>query len=120
MTVLLYESLKIAKLLSVALLFTGTIGAVLPRALEDRRRFAYWIAGPAFATTWLFGFLLAFMQQTALVTWWVITAIVLSLFSLQVVLFSVGVEGRRNGTVATLAVLPLVGCVAVMVMRAHG
>ena len=114
-----YELLKVLKLLGVAALFTGSIGAVLPRSLDDRRRFAYWIAGPGFGITWLAGFALALMQAASLVSWWVLTAIALSLFSLQVVLFSVGVEGRRTRLVASLIVLPLVACVAVMVMRVH-
>lgn len=115
-----YELLKILKLLGVAVLFSGTVGAVLPRSLEDRRRAAYFLAGPGFGVTWIAGFLLAIRQQRPLLSWWSITAIVLSLFSLQVVLFSVGIDGRRSGVVAALAIAPLVGCVAAMVLRSHG
>lgn len=117
---LAYELLKVLKLLGVGALFAGSIGAVFPRSLEERRRFAYLVAGPGFGVTWLAGFGLAFMQGLPLVSWWVITAIALSLFAIQVVLYSVGVEGRRNGVVATLILLPLAGCVAAMVFRAHG
>lgn len=117
---LAYELLKILKMLGVAALFAGSIGAVFPRALDDRRRFAYLIAGPGFGVTWLAGFGLAFMQGLSLVSWWVLAAIALSLFAIQVVLYSVGVEGRRNGLVAALILVPLAGCVAVMVFRAHG
>ena len=117
---LVYELLKVLKVLGVAALFTGSIGAVLPRALDDRRRFAYFVAGPGFAVTWIAGFFLAMIQQLQLISWWILTAMLLSLFSIQLVLFSVGVEGRRNGTVAALIVLPLVGCVTAMVLRAHG
>ncbi len=115
-----YELLKILKMLGVAALFSGTIGALLPRSLDDRRRAAYLLAGPGFGITWIGGFGIAIVQQLPLVSWWSVTAIVLSLFSIQVVLFSVGVEGRRNGLVAALAITPLVGCVVAMVLRARG
>ncbi len=116
----LYELLKIAKVLSVAMLFAGTLGAFVAHDLEDRRRFAYAIAGPGFALTWVCGFCLAYVQQVSLLAWWIGVAIVLSLFSLQVVLFSVGIEGRRRPGVAAMAIVPLIGCVAAMVLRAHG
>jgi hypothetical protein len=113
------ELLKIVKLLGVAMLFTGTIGSVLPHDLSDRRRFAYGLAGPGFAVTWIAGFGLAYFEQLALLSWWIVTAIVLSIVSLQVVLFAVGVEGRRSIGTAIAAIVPLIGCVAVMVMRGH-
>lgn len=117
---LAYDLLKLLKVLGVAALFAGSIGAVLPKSLEDRRVSAYFVAGPAFGTTWFAGFMLAMMQGISVDTWWVITAIVLSLFSIQVVLFSVGVEGRRSRKTAALIVTPLVGCVAVMILRGRG
>jgi hypothetical protein len=109
--------LHFAKLVAVAALFTGTVGAVLPRDLADRRLFAYALAGPGFGLTWLCGFGLAAALEVTIATVWIVGAIVLSLFSLQVVLYAVGKEGRRSPTVAALAVGPLVACVALMVWR---
>jgi hypothetical protein len=41
----------------------------------------------------------------------------LSLFSLQVVLYAVGKDGRRGPIAAALAITPLVGTAALMVWR---
>lgn len=113
----MYLLLKFLKILAAAMLFTGTTGAVLARDLEDRRRFAYWLAGPGMGLSWLLGFVLGWSMQLSLFAFWVVAAIFLSLFSLQVVLFSVGREGRRGPLVAALALLPLVACVALMLWK---
>lgn len=112
-----YLLLKLCKLLAVAALFSGTIGAVFARDLGDRQRFAYWLAGPGFGLAWVLGFLLAYVMGVGFLRFWVICALVLSLFSLQVVLFAVGREGRRSATVATLALAPLVATVALMLWK---
>jgi hypothetical protein len=109
--------LRVLKLLSVAALFSGTVGAILPRDLGDRRVFAYALAGPGFGLAWASGFGLAGLEELPLLSTWVVSAMVLSLFSLQVVLFAVGKEGRRTPLVAALALVPLVATVAVMVYR---
>lgn len=109
--------LKFVKLLAVALLFTGTVGSVLARDLGDRRRFAYGLAGPGFGVSWAAGFALATVEDVPLLSTWVLGAVGLSLFSLQVALFAVGREGRRNATTATLAIAPLVATVALMIWR---
>ena len=109
--------LRFLKLLAVAALFSGTIGGVLPRELADRRRFAYALAGPAFGVVWACGFGLAAAEELSLLTLWAIGAMALSLFSLQVVLYAVGKDGRRTPAVAVLAVAPLVATVALMVWR---
>ena len=116
----LYAALRFVKVLAVATLFTGSIGSVLARALDDRRRFAYALAGPGFALTWAAGFALAGVTSTSLLSWWILGAMVLSLFSLQVVLFSVGKDGRRNAVTAALILAPLVATVALMVWRPGG
>jgi hypothetical protein len=109
--------LRFAKVLAVAALFAGTIGAVLTRELRERRLFAYALAGPGFGVAWACGFGLAAAMEMPLLTTWVIGAMVLSLFSLQVVLYAVGKEGRRNPLVAALALMPLVATVALMVWK---
>ncbi len=59
-----YELLKILKMLGVAALFSGTIGALLPRSLDDRRRAAYLLAGPGFGITWIGGFGIAIVSTS--------------------------------------------------------
>ena len=112
-----YPALRFLKVLSVAALFAGTIGAFLAREWKDRRLFAYALAGPGFGATWLAGFGLSEVTAQSLLAPWILGALGLSFFSLQVVLYGVGKESRRGPVIALLAVLPLVGCVALMVWR---
>jgi hypothetical protein len=109
--------LRFAKVLAVAALFTGTVGAVVARDLRDRRIFAYALAGPGFGAAWACGFGLAAAMEVSIASTWVVGAIALSLFSLQVVLYAVGKEGRRGPVVAALALAPLVATVALMVWK---
>ncbi len=109
--------LRVLKILAVAALFSGTLGALIPRELRDRRLFAYALCGPGFGVAWACGFGLASIEELPLLSTWVIGSMVLSLFSLQVVLFAVGKDGRRGPVVAALAVAPLIATVALMVYR---
>ncbi len=113
----MYELLRFFKILAVAALFTGSIGAVLARDLGDRRRFAYALAGPGFGACFVLGFILSWSMSLPVVTTWVVSAMVLSLFSLQVVLFAVGKDGRRTWLTAVLVVAPLVATVALMIWK---
>jgi hypothetical protein len=113
----LYLALRAAKVLAVATFFSGVIGAVFARALEERRRFAFYIAGPGFGATWALGFTLAWVVGHSIASLWIVGAMVLSLFALQVVLFSVGREGRRGPVTALLAIGALVACVALMLFK---
>lgn len=112
-----HQWLEIAKLLAVAGYFAGTVGAFLPERLEDRQRAAYWLAGPCFGLTWALGFVLVWARQQSALSLWVVGAMVLSLFSVNVVLFATAKDGRRSGTTASLAIVPLVLCVVLMVLR---
>ena len=109
--------LRFAKILAVAALFTGTVGALLASDLRDRRLFAYALAGPGFGAAWACGFGLAAAMEVSIASTWIIGAIALSLFSLQVVLYAVGKDGRRGPLVAALALAPLVATVALMVWK---
>jgi hypothetical protein len=109
--------LRFLKLLAVAGLFTGSVGAVVPRSLEDRQRFAYFIAGPSFGVAWLCGFGLAVQEEQPMLQTWILGSIALSFFSLQAVLFAVGKEGRRGVGTAIAILAPLVATVALMVWR---
>jgi hypothetical protein len=109
--------LRVLKVLAVASLFSGTLGAVLPRHFGDRQFFAYALAGPGFGLAWICGFALAALEEIPVVSTWVIGAMILSLASLQVVLYAVGKDGRRSPVVTVLAILPLVLTVVLMVYR---
>lgn len=109
--------LHFLKLIAVAALFCGTVGALLPRELRDRRLFAYALAGPGFGASWACGFALAAFDEVPLLSTWILGAMALSVFSLQVVLFAVGKDGRRGPWTAVLALAPLVATVALMVWR---
>lgn len=113
----LYALLRIVKFVAIVGLGAGSVGAFVPRALDDRRHAAYFVAGPSFGVTWIAGFLLAFHTGASFLSTWILGSLVLSLFSLQVVLFAVGREGRRTKVTAALAILPLVATIVLMVTR---
>jgi hypothetical protein len=112
-----HQWLEIAKLLSVAALFSGTLGAFLPEALADRQRAAYWLAGPGFGATWIFGFVLAWARSVSTLSWWIVLSMALSIVSINAVLYGTAKDGRRSGTTALVAIVPLVLCVILMVLR---
>ncbi len=109
--------LRFAKLLGVLVLVAGTIGAVFP-GLEGqvRKRFAYLVAGSGFGATWIAGLLLLHWRGYSMLSTWVVASLVASLVSLQGVLFAAGRE-RTSLTIATVALLPLVLVLALMVWR---
>jgi hypothetical protein len=109
--------LRFVKLLAVAGVFTGSVGAFVPRDIADRRLFAYAIAGPSFGLAWLCGFGLIAQLELPFLQTWVLGGLALSFFSLQAVLFAVGKEGRRGPGVAIAILAPLVATVALMVWR---
>jgi hypothetical protein len=109
--------LRLVKLLAVALLSAGTVGAFLPKSLEDRQRAAYTLLGPGFGISWFCGFLMVWAQQRSLLSLWLIGSVVLSIFSLNVALWSVGKEGRRGPIAAALGIGSLVLTIALMVLR---
>jgi hypothetical protein len=109
--------LRLLKLLAVALLASGTIGAFLPRALEDRQRAAYFLLGPGFGLCWFCGFLMVWAQQRSLLSLWMLGSVLLSVFSLNVALWSVGKEGRRGPIAAALAIGSLALTIGLMTLR---
>lgn len=109
--------LRFLKVLAVAGLFTGSVGAVLARDLQDRRRFAYAVAGPSFGVAWACGFGLVAQQDVPLLQTWILGGIALSFVSLQAVLYAVGKDGRRGIGTAIAILAPLVGTVALMVWK---
>jgi hypothetical protein len=109
--------LRFFKLISVLALATGTVGAFVPKALEDAQRFAYTLAGPGFGATWVLGFVMAYGGDVSLLSTWILVAACCSLVSINVVLFSIGREGRRGKTTALLACGLLAVSLAMMVWK---
>ena len=109
--------LRFLKLLAVAGVFAGSIGAFVPRDLRDRRLFAYAIAGPSYGLAWLCGFGLVAQEELPFLQTWILGGLALSFFSLQAVLFAVGKDGRRGAGVAIAILAPLVATVALMVWK---
>jgi hypothetical protein len=109
--------LRFAKLLGVLVLATGTVAAVFP-GLEGkvRKRFAYLVAGPGFGVTWIAGLLLVHWRGHSMLSTWVVGSLAGSLISLQGVLYAAGRE-RTSLTVASVALVPLVIVLALMVWR---
>ncbi|GAB4213604.1 MAG: hypothetical protein OHK0013_37620 [Sandaracinaceae bacterium] len=112
-----YPLLELGKLLSVVTLWAGTVGVFLTTSFEDRQRAAFWLAGPGFGLSWAFGFALALARNVSTLSPWIVGSIALSLVSINVVLYVAGKEGRRTHTAAALAIVPLVGTMALMVYR---
>ncbi|MFO0681292.1 MAG: hypothetical protein U0234_04535 [Sandaracinus sp.] len=109
--------LRLVKLLGVSALAAGTIGAFLPRDYDDRQRAAYALAGPGFGVCWIAGFLMVWAQARSLLSLWLLGAMGISLFSLNVVLWAVGKDGRRGPRAAALAIGSLAATIALMVLR---
>ena len=109
--------IKFAKLLSVTLYLSGSLGAVFARDLEDRQRFAYQLAGPGFGLTWLLGFVLAGLMGQSYLATWILGALALSFASLQGPLFAVGRVGRRTVLSSLVILGPLVATVGLMVFK---
>lgn len=109
--------LRFVKLAAAMLLAAGTVGAFLPRDLEDRKRAAYFLFGPGFGLSWGAGFVLMWARSRSPLEPWILGGIVLSLVTLNVVLWSVGRDGRRGPGAAALAVGTLLATLALMVFQ---
>ncbi|UJR81064.1 hypothetical protein [Sandaracinus amylolyticus] len=109
--------LRFVKLIAVAALAAGTIGAFVPTPLEDRQRFAYLIAGPGFGGVWIAGWAMAFGGGVSLVAPWIVGAATASLVSINVVLWAVGKEGRRSPRAGAIACGLLAVCLAFMIWK---
>jgi hypothetical protein len=109
--------LRFLKHVAVLALAAGTIGAFVPEALAERRRFAFGLAGPGLGTTWTLGLVLAFGSSVSFLAPWIVGAIAASMISINVVLWSVGKEGRRSPIAAAIACAGIVVSVALMVWK---
>lgn len=111
--------LRTAKLLAVFAYAAGSLGATFPMPipLATRRRIAATLAGPGFGLTWALGFVLAGLTGRSFLSWWILSALLLSVVGLQGVLFAVGREGRAGRGSFGLVLVTLVATVVVMVYR---
>ncbi|MDQ3036150.1 MAG: hypothetical protein M3Y87_27365 [Myxococcota bacterium] len=109
--------LRFLKLAGVLALAAGTLGAFVPAALEERQRFAYAVAGPGFGVVWSLGFVMAYGSGVSLLATWIVGAILCSMISINVVLWSVGREGRRSPRAAAIACALLLATLAFMVWK---
>lgn len=112
--------LRFVKLLAVSAAFAGTAGAFLGGDLRARRLAVFGLGVPGIGTAWVMGFLLASERGISLLSAWILLAMTLSFFSMQVLLWAVAKEGRTSATIAALAAAPLVSTVALMVFRPWG
>lgn len=113
----IFALLRLLKLVAVMALASGTVGAFLPAALEDRQRAVYFVAGPAWGVAMVLGFVLTWTRGVSLLSTWVLASLVLAIVQIQVLLFAVGKDGRRTIGSASLAIALLVGIVALMVYQ---
>lgn len=109
--------LRVLKLAAAMALGAGTVGAFLPRDLEDRRRAAYFVAGPGLGASWALGFILAWARGHSPLSAWILGALALSLVSINVVLWATGREGRRTAGAAAVALAALVATLVLMVWQ---
>jgi hypothetical protein len=108
---------KVFKILAVAGLFTGAIGACITKAARERSIFAYYIYGPSFALAWAMGLFLTFAEGIELFSWWLLGSIALSLLSLNAVLYVAGKDDRATRISVPLAIAPLVISVVLMITK---
>ena len=109
--------IRLVKMIGVLALASGTVGAFVPRALEDRKRAAYFLAAPGLAVTWGAGLALALGMHYSPVVPWIAIAAVSSTISANVVLHAVAREGRRSVPAASLAIAGVLVALALMVLR---
>lgn len=113
----MYLWIRFAKVVSVALLCSGTVGVFVAKDHASKRRFAYLLAGPGFGLTWGFGFALVAVTSASLSSTWILGAIGLSIVSLQAVLYVAGKAGRGGPVSAAVGLVPLALCLWLMVWR---
>ncbi|MFO0664758.1 MAG: hypothetical protein U0174_12455 [Polyangiaceae bacterium] len=108
---------KFAKVCAASLYVTGSVGAVFAKSYDDRKRFAYFLAGPGFALSWAFGILLTWQSGVELLSLWILGTAACSLLSLNGVLYIAGAEPRRTKGSGLFVLVPLVLCLFFMVTK---
>ena len=108
---------KFAKVCAASLYVTGSVGAVFAKSYEERKRFAYFLAGPGFALSWAFGILLTWQSGVELLSLWILGTAACSLLSLNGVLYIAGADGRRTKGSGLFVLMPLLLCLFFMVTK---
>lgn len=110
-------ALRFVKLLAVAALAAGTLGAFFPRALDDRKRAAYWLAAPGLAVAWGTGLAMALGRHISPTSTWIAGTAIASTIAVNVVLWSVAKDGRRSWIAGGASVTGFLVAIALMVFR---
>lgn len=109
---------RFLKFACVFLFAAGTLAAVMPKVeFETRKRFVFWLAAPGFGGAWAMGFLLVALTRQTVLSLWILLSLALSFLTINALLFIAGREGRYGPTPAALAILALLGTLAMMVWR---
>ncbi|MEM9192768.1 MAG: hypothetical protein AAGF12_26575 [Myxococcota bacterium] len=109
--------LRFLKLLAVLAFAAGSVGSVMARDFEDRKRFAHWVAGPGWGLTWIMGFLLVYLQELSFLSLWILAAMAVSMVGINGVMYVAGKEHRRGPGPAMVVIGCLAVTVALMVWR---
>lgn len=111
--------LRLFKFIGVGLLFAGTLSVVLPFEMPQptRRKLAYSLVAPGFFVTWGAGLLLAGLAGHSFLSTWILASLALSILSIQGVIYAAAREGRAGLAASLIALVPLVGTLALMVWR---
>lgn len=110
-------ALRFLKFMTLGLFASGVIGCLWARCDDDCRRFAYALAGPGFAGTWLVGFGLAYATRQSLLSTWILGAMVSSFVALQVVLYAAGKPARRSFGLQASGIILFMASIVFMVWR---
>jgi hypothetical protein len=109
--------MKLGKLFAVVLLGAGSIGTVFARDYADKQRFAYFLAGPGLGLCWGLGVGLTHVAGVSLFSTWIVGSMLLSLISLNALLYVAGREGRSSRVTHCFILLPLAATLTLMVTR---
>ncbi len=117
MAVTAWIAWRVVKWVGVLLFAAGVLGGVMARDVEDRRRAVYAAATPGFIVAWVAGWNLLREAGVSMGSAWVSAGLVLSLVTLQAVVWGVERAGRPRVLVTAVALGSLLANVALMTAR---
>lgn len=112
----LYRLLLLAKFLGVTGYAGGLAASFLSSLPEERKRAAHRLASPALLLTWAAGYGLASQLGIRFTELWLLSALLLSLFSQLALVFAV-TRQTRSLPALSAATLPLLFVLGLMVYR---
>ena len=113
---ILYECLKVIKLLSVMGLAGGVVAAFVATDKKVRKHAAHRIASPCLLVVWLSGYALLTVRGWPFFQLWVVGALALSVAADAALAFCVA-RGRRSSVAFLSVAAPLACAVALMVAK---